>query len=308
VPALPRFLPDLVDVALEVSIAGSFSRLGYLTRRRVEGWTPPPRLDGRTVLVTGASSGIGRAAARALIDLGADVWLVGRDRDRLEAAAEGGGRPIVCDLVQPDQLDELVDMVKGSGSPLDALLHNAGALFNDRREAPDGTELTVATHVLAPFRLTRRLPAVPVMVTMSSGGMYTARFDLDELEMAPDDYKGAVAYARAKRAQVVLAEEWGRRSGGHSYSMHPGWASTPGVSTSLPGFSRLGPALRTPAEGADTAVWLIALALSGPAAPENGFWMDRRRRGEYYRPGTGRSPDQRRADGQALWDWCAARA
>lgn len=318
-PLLPDApLPDMVDQLLEVSIAGSFSRLGIRARRATGHWTSPPRLDGRRVLVTGASSGIGRAAAAAFEGLGAEVWLVGRDRDRLEAAAGERGHPVVCDLVHPDQVGQLVATVAEQAGDLDVLVHNAGALFPQRRTAPDGTELTVATHVLAPYRLTRDLLPLltaagrSVIVTVSSGGMYTAGFDLDGLEMGPEDYRGAGAYARAKRAQVVLAAEWSHRHrdvGVRSYSMHPGWVATPGLDTGLPGFSRLGPLLRTPEEGADTAVWLAAQALSRPEeAPPEGFWLDRRPRGEYYRPGTRRSAEQRRLDGEGLWEWCRARA
>jgi NAD(P)-dependent dehydrogenase (short-subunit alcohol dehydrogenase family) len=123
--------------------------------------------------------------------------------------------------------------------------------------------------------------------------------------MGPEGYRGAVAYARAKRAQVVLAHEWARRhgtSGVRSYSMHPGWVATPGLDSGLPGFARLGPLLRTPEEGADTIVWLVANALA-ETPPAEGFWLDRRPRGEHYRPGTGAGPD----DGARLWEWCEAR-
>ena len=101
--------------------------------------------------------------------------------------------------------------------------------------ASDGTELTVATAVLAPYRLTWLLapalqaPGDATIVTVSSGGMYSQRFDLDHLEMGPDTYRGTTAYARAKRAQVVLSHAWARRwgvDGVASYAMHPGWVDT----------------------------------------------------------------------------------
>ena len=111
-----------------------------------------------------------------------------------------------------------------------------GALYPTFRSAPDGSELTVATAVLAPFRLTlllspllRRSEAANI-VTLSSGGMYTERFDLDHLEMPPDSYRGTTAYARAKRAQVVLSHEWARRWGADgvaSYASHPGLGGHP---------------------------------------------------------------------------------
>ena len=81
------------------------------------------------------------------------------------------------------------------------------------------------------------------------------------METDPAGYRGAVAYARAKRAQVVLSHEWARRwasEGLASYAVHPGWVATPGLATGLPTFAKLGPLLRTPAQGADTIAWLAA--------------------------------------------------
>jgi NAD(P)-dependent dehydrogenase (short-subunit alcohol dehydrogenase family) len=298
------------------------------------GWTTPPRLDGKVVVITGASSGIGRAAAIGLARVGANLHLVGRDPERLAATqravveVHGGGRVEISqlDLVDPDQVVAFAARVMASEDQLDGLVHNAGALFPDYRTSIEGTELTVATHVLAPFRLTwllspllRRSPS-SVIVTVSSGGMYTQRFDIDRLELARGDYDGVTAYARAKRAQVVLAHEWGRRwsaDGVASYAMHPGWVDTPGLATGLPSFAHLGPLLRTPSEGADTVVWLAADGprvdastgpdVAGAKEPYGGIWLDRHRRPEYYLPTTYRSPANRRRDGDQLWDWCAVR-
>jgi dehydrogenase/reductase SDR family member 12 len=329
-----RLLTDLVDGLLEASVIGSFTRVGIATRRRVAHWHEPPRLDGKVVLITGASSGIGRAVAVSLARLGADLLLVGRDEERLASShraavsTRGGGRiaHTSVDLVDPVPVSAFAEGVLESESRLDGVVHCAGALYADYRTAADGTELTLSTHVVAPFRLSVLLSpllfATPlsVIVTVSSGGMYTQRFDLDDLELSPAGYRGVTAYARAKRAQVVLAHEWDRRwrhEGVASYAMHPGWVATPGLTTSLPKIARLGPLLRTPSEGADTAVWLVAGGQWGPGGPrpgqtrpdENpgGIWLDRMRRHEYYVPTTYRRLAQRRRDGEALWEWCAAR-
>ena len=89
---------DLVDSVLEASIVGSFSRVGYVTRSRLGGWEPLPGMQGARVLVTGGSSGVGLAAAQMLAEAGARVVISGRDRDRLEAAADQvsthGQRPV----------------------------------------------------------------------------------------------------------------------------------------------------------------------------------------------------------------------
>ena len=152
------------------------------------------------------------------------------------------------------------------------------------------------------------------IVTMSSGGMYSQRFDLDVLEAGPDEYDGVVAYARAKRAQVVLADAWAARfapAGVASYAMHPGWVDTPGLAAGLPRFRNLvRPLLRTPAEGADTAVWLaaggptVAARTGGTTPMTSGFFHDRRLRSDYRFPVTHPSgPD----DPEHLLAWCEAR-
>jgi NAD(P)-dependent dehydrogenase (short-subunit alcohol dehydrogenase family) len=135
--------------------------------------------------------------------------------------------------------------------------------------------------------------------------MYTQPFDLAALEMGRDAYNGPVAYARAKRAQVVLAEAWSRifaPAGVRSYAMHPGWVDTPGLASGLPRFRKLwGPLLRTAAEGADTVVWL---ASAPPGIGTSGFFFDRRLRTIARFPVT--HPTEA-GDGEALLDWCEAR-
>ena len=140
---------------------------------------------------------------------------------------------------------------------------------------------------------------------MTSGGMYAQRFDLDDLEMDVVNYDGVVAYARAKRAQVVLNHEWQRRADDAItfHSVHPGWAKTPGLASGLPTFSkRLGPLLRSPAQGVETAVFLATARTNELAGGY--LWLDRRPRGEYRLPWTWTPPDRRPEEGRALWAWC----
>ena len=107
-------------------------------------------------------------------------------------------------------------------------------LSRDYQTSADGTERTVATQVVAPFVLTSELLALPSasapsrVITVSSGGMYAQGYDLDQLEMGPDTYDGVTAYARAKRAQLVLNREWARRQ---TRSGSPSTLCTPAVST-----------------------------------------------------------------------------
>lgn len=328
--ALNGHLSEVVDRLLELSVVGSFSRIGFAVRQRLEGWGEPQRLDGKAMIVTGASSGIGRATAIELAALGADVWLVGRNSERLRAthgeaeAIQGGGRIFMAevDLVDPDAVSTFTERVASTHHELHALIHNAGALFPTYGvvvdESGGSTERTLATHVLAPFRLTWQLAPLllaadqPVIATVTSGGMYTQRFDPDKIDILQDGYRGAVAYARAKRSQVVLSHEWARRwkdQGVASYAVHPGWVNTPGLATGLPRFAKLGPLLRSPEQGADTIAWLAAdePRRTDASAPLDGLWHDRHRRGEYYVPTTRRTELERERDGTMLWEWCAER-
>jgi NAD(P)-dependent dehydrogenase (short-subunit alcohol dehydrogenase family) len=311
-----------VDAVLEATVVGSFSRVGHSVRSRLWGWPAADRgrdLTGRTVVVTGATSGIGLASAMRFAQLGATVRFLARDgakaeraRTRIEQAA-GRDTDVAYDLADMSDLASLrgfAARLAASNPRLDVLVHNAGALSRTFSRAPDGTELTLASHVLGPFLLTGLLlpalrRAAPArVITVSSGGMYTQRLELGDLEMDRDGYDGKVAYARAKRAQVVLNHEWARRVSSSEvvfHAMHPGWVDTPGVVSGLPGFHRaMRPLLRTPEQGADTVVWL---ASAGEALRSNGsFWLDRRRRSEHRVPWT-RGGD----DGDALWALCRQR-
>jgi len=268
----------VLDELLELSIVGSFTRVGIGLRREVFGWPPlaAGSLDGRTVLITGPTSGLGRAATDALAALGARVILVGRNherlagvRDALVAAHRVDRFPIVvADMGSLASIRAAVTRILETESRLDVLIDNAGAIFQERTEGPDGIEATFATLVLGPFvlvsdllQLLQRTPGSRV-ISVTSGGMYSQRLHLDDLQWRSEPFSGSRAYARAKRAQVALVREWARRLGPRGIAinaMHPGWADTPGLAESLPAFYGLmRPLLRTPAEGADTIVWLAA--------------------------------------------------
>jgi NAD(P)-dependent dehydrogenase (short-subunit alcohol dehydrogenase family) len=126
--------------------------------------------------------------------------------------------------------------------------------------------------------------------------MYTRRLDLRDPQWRSRRYDGVLAYADTKRMQVALAERWAEEHGPCVVSMHPGWADTPAVASSLPRFHRLAQGiLRTPEEGADTVVWL---AVAPRAKLESGgFYFDRRRRSAHLLPGTRESAEDR----EALW-------
>jgi NAD(P)-dependent dehydrogenase (short-subunit alcohol dehydrogenase family) len=310
---------DLVDAAVELPIAPSFTRLGHDIRSRTDHWQPVGTdMAGRVVVVTGATSGLGRSATITLAELGATVVLVGRDAARTEAAcAEIRGRTgndqlefAVADMGDLRAVEALATELARRHDRIDVLIHNAGALTADRRESPQGIEMTVASQVMGPFLLTARLLAQlrvggpGRVLTMSSGGMYSAASTVERLQMGAD-YKGAEQYARAKRAQVTLNEMWAQRVDPADvvfHALHPGWADTPGVAESLPTFRKIvGPLLRSPEQGADTLVWLACA--DGATASSGQFWLDRRVRSIHRLPPTRRSDTPQRR--QRLWDECA---
>ncbi len=313
----------LVDEALEATVVGSFSSIGPEVRSRLARWNQPPAMDGVVVLVTGATSGLGLATAIGVARRGATVRFTARNQDRaLQAraaitdAAPGSDVDfLLADMSRLDDVRALADQFVAHHDHLDVLVHNAGALTGRYTVTDEGTEVTVATQLVAPFLLTgllleRLRAAIPSrVIQVSSGGMYTQRFDLATLEMGPDEYDGTVAYAKVKRAQLVLMHEWVRRLDGTGVvynAMHPGWADTPGIRSGLPGFAKvMGPILRTPDQGADTAVWLASAPEAATATGR--FWLDRRPRWEHKVPWTHLSGDAFAAAGADLWAWCAAR-
>jgi dehydrogenase/reductase SDR family member 12 len=304
-----------VDVAMDLAIVPGFSAIGFRIRKRMFDWQPP-WLEGRTVMVTGANSGLGKAAALDLVRCGAEVHMVCRNREKGEAARDEiaaltGAEPTlhICDISDLDAVRAFAAEFVASEEDLDVLINNAGVMPPERQMTPAGIERTFATNVLGPFLLTELL--LPVLaesddgrvITMSSGGMYSSGFDLDDPQFLRPEYKPTAAYAHTKRAEVMLTEEWDDRSGEDGpvfYSVHPGWAVTPGMSEALPGFHRfLGPILRTPAEGAETTVWLCGA--SPEEAPGGEFFEDRRPRPKHRLPSTRESADDRRA----LYELCA---
>lgn len=255
-----------------------FGRPGFTRHaRRFDPADDRRDLRGLRVAITGANAGLGLAAARALATRGATVFLLCRDATRGEAARR---------TLPGDTHLRLVDVARAESvaaldlPAVDVFVHNAGAL-DATRVTVDGLERTVATHVVGPWRLSRRVRAATT-VWVASGGGLTRRLDVTETWDPPDPFDGVQAYARCKRAQITLA-----RLLGH-HAMHPGWADTGGVQSALPTFRRLTRSiLRTPEEGADTIVWLAA---TRPTPP--GFWFDRAPAPEFPIPGTRAPPEE----------------
>jgi len=307
---------SLLDSALDLSVLGGYTSVGYRIRSR--GWIALPRMEGKVVLITGATSGLGLTAADGFARLGAAVWLAVRNRERgevarariLEHLGEADVHLGLCDLSRLESVRQFAECLSAEAPRLDVLVNNAGVLTQERELSADGIELTLATNVIGPFLLTQllipmlELSAPSRIISVSSGGMHTQKLRADDLQSEQGDFDGPTVYARTKRAEVILTEMWAQRLAGTgvtAHAMHPGWADTPGVRSSLPRFYRATrPLLRSPDQGADTIVWLGAAA--EPAETSGGFWHDRRRRPTHLLPGTRETEEER----DRLWTECVA--
>jgi NAD(P)-dependent dehydrogenase (short-subunit alcohol dehydrogenase family) len=311
-------MTGLVDKALDLAVLPGYSWTGY--RLRGLDWAGVLRgtLDGRRALVTGGSSGVGEAVCEGFAAAGAQVHMLvrnpGRGEEavaRIESRLPGAREAIeieVCDLSDLSEIRRFAESFQARHERLDLLVHNAGVLPQERTHTPDGVELTFATNVLGPFLLTSLLlPALldgapSRVITVSSGGMYTARLRADDVQLESEEFDGPRFYAHTKRAQVVLNHIWAERFPAERVAfcaMHPGWVDTPGLRASLPRFHRvMGPLLRDARQGADTVVWLGTTPQLEPAT--GGFWHDRAPRPEYRLPSTRESAEDR----NRLWLEC----
>lgn len=206
---------------------------------------PAARLDDRTVVVTGASSGIGRAAARELARRGATVAVVGRNPDRTRTVAhEIGGTAYLADFSDLSTVRELADQLLAENPRIHVLANNAGATIPERALTVDGHETTFQGNHLAPFLLTALLtprlletakeaPAGSVrIVQTSSAGNLFGKVDLDDLDNARGAWAGGFrAYGTSKLLNVLFTRELARRlpragGGVDAFAFHPGFVAS----------------------------------------------------------------------------------
>ena len=251
-------------------------------------------MDGKVCIVTGATSGIGKAAATALAKQGAQVVLVARDRGRAEATAIEIGAvsktpPTVeiADLAVMDQVRDLAGRL-GALERIDVLINNAGLVQQQRHASPDGFEHVFAVNHLAPFLLTNLLlpkltaSAPARVVTVTSDAHTAARLDLDDpsLEQGWESWR---SYSNSKLANILFTRELARRLDGTGVTAncaHPGVVRT-GFGRDAKPLMRLGmtiarPFFLSPERGADTIVYLA----SSPdvAGETGGYYVKRQRR------------------------------
>ena len=236
-----------------------------------------PSMEGKVVLITGGTSGIGKAGATALASVGADVVVVGRNPERGEEAVEeirasSGGRVDLAlyDLGVQSQVRALAEEFRGRYDRLDVLVNNAGLVQSRRTETADGLETTFAINHLAPFLLTNLLldvlkdSAPSRVLTVSSEAERWGNIDFDDLQ-SRRKYRGFPVYGMTKLANIMFTYELAGRLQGTGVTatcMHPGGVATRfGRNNGGPlalFFRAAKPFMRTPEQGADTLVWLAS--------------------------------------------------
>ena len=245
---------------------------------------------GRTIVLTGASSGIGAAAAIELTRRGHSVVAVGRTASKLDAvhrrmqAAAGGGavpEPVTADLASMAEVRRLAATLLERCPRIDVLANNAGLITTRRQESVDGHELILAVNHLAPFLLTNLLVERLVasggrVVTTSSEAHRGGRIYEDDLQLRR--WGRWKAYCQSKLANVLFTSELRRRTGLPATAFHPGLVRTDFGRGSLVGVAAqvIRPLYRSAEQGAETLVWLATDAEGG--APTGAYYVDRRSR------------------------------
>ncbi len=234
-------------------------------------------MGGKVALITGGTSGIGKATATALAAMGAEVVVTGRNSGRGERAVEeiqrdSGGEVslMLADLAVQAKVRRLAEEFQERYDRLDVLVNNAGLVQSTRTETPDGIETTLAINHLAPFLLTNLLldllkkSAPARIVTVSSEAQRWGKIDLDDLQ-SEHKYRGMPVYGMTKLANVMFTLELAERlkeTGVTATCVHPGAVNTnfgvnnTGIGTLL--FRAFKPFMRSPEQGADTLIYLAS--------------------------------------------------
>ncbi|KAL4647159.1 dehydrogenase/reductase SDR family member 12-like isoform X1 [Arapaima gigas] len=246
---------------------------------------------GRSFMITGASSGIGKAVATAIAKRGGTVHMVCRNKDRaeetrVEIVKETGNKEIyihILDLTETHKVWEFTEAFKRKFKLLNVLINNASSMLTQRELNTEGLEKNFACNTLGAYILTTGLipllekSADPRVIMVSSGIMLVKKLRLGDLQSERGRFDGTMVYAQHKRQLVVMTEQLAKAHPNIHFSvMHPGWVDTPAVAKAMPDFHQsMKNKLRTPEQGADTVVWL-AVSEAAAARPSGRFFQDRK--------------------------------
>lgn len=229
-----------------------------------------PDSPAQVVVITGASAGVGRAAARQWLELGWRVIGTGRDPGRCAAAAEALGcnrfTMLCADLSRMDEVARVAGEIAALAPRIDVLCNNAGGVVAERRVTPDGLEETFASNHLAPMLLTLLLmpnlaPHARVIATSSDGHTHVPGLQWDDLGLA-ESWASGRSYCQAKLGNVLFTRELARRYGGRiiAHALHPGNVDSNFASHCEPGMKAYMESIRprsiTPEQAATALVWL----------------------------------------------------
>ena len=250
-------------------------------------------MTGKTVVVTGASNGIGFITALELARLGARVLMVVRNEAKGKASCEEikrqtGSSPelFVADLSLVAQARRVAEEIKAAAPKIDVLVNNAGGIFTERLETSEGLEMTFALNHMAYFVLTETLlenlkaAGSARVVSVASNAHNMARIRWDDLQLK-QKFTGSVAYGNSKLMNILFSNELSRRlegTGITSNALHPGVVAT-GFAQNASGawkwfFSLAKPFLVTPEKGAQTSIYL---AVSKEIESATGLYWDNKR-------------------------------
>jgi NAD(P)-dependent dehydrogenase (short-subunit alcohol dehydrogenase family) len=298
--SLSRPVFNFLDDALNTSVVFGYDKIGFNVRKQL--WDPKDTshsLAGKVIVITGASSGIGRATAQILAGLGAKIIAVVRDESKIKKVFSEMKATIpnadlnyeVADLSLISEIKNVANSILTKFPTIDVLINNAGVLVDKKTITSEGIELTFATNTLAYYLFSKILsPALirakfPRIINVTSGGMYLSKLDVEDPQFLRKEFDGVMAYAQTKRQETVITKYFSKilsKQGVFVACMHPGWADTPAVQVSLPLFHKItNLVLRTPEEGADTIIYLSVYP-HFPKEESGNLWFDRKIR-TYHR-------------------------